>query len=596
MFASVPRGALTLTASFGEDLWGEFNAPDADSDHIVVDLHAGRHIDLLVRFERSEEPISGAAVIAYDDADRMDAPWLTVVTDERGRATVGPLPNDASIYFDVVRGEFTWPGGPGHPASLADAHSTSMVLEVPDPTRIELELTFLDGEEPPDGTVVSFETGADSLSPPFGVRLPASGEIVNGRLGLDLVGWGWVRGIARFPGNRVGLVELRPDLERGAGWHEATVYVSLARAIRVQVVDQWSRSPVGDVLVAARLPAGNLLRSERTDRAGEAELAGLPPVIVALTASATPPHAGVHHAGRTDARALVDLRSGGNDVTLEVGPRMDCRLEVLVAGVPQVPPGTRVMYREVSGAARWISVSPDRVDTSAGLIWFQIRVPSAVTSPRSEAEQAGVELQVTAPGFGVVEARLPTSIDGTHVLQRVTLSREVSLLVSVLGWEDAWGLPELQVWDRDARRWRAYPRGPSVASRSAERLQFRGLAAGEYRLSAPLADLTGSPFSISTSDSVIERRWDLRGHGWAEGTINLPDELDESLLEVLVDGEAAESRWSSPRVSGRFFRVHVPGDRPVEISLRHPALDPARRPSVIVTAPQSGLLLEATAR
>jgi len=217
-----------------------------------------------------------------------------------------------------------------------------------------------------------------------------------------------------------------------------------------------------------------------------------------------------------------------------------------------------------------------------------MRLPSSVGSDQGVVQ---TWVRVASPGYGIDDVRLRETRDGEGVRGAIDLHASVDLTAQVIGWEAACGFPILE------RRttfgaWLRHPRGPDPGARGMANRRYSRLAEGTYRLRCPVLDISSRAMDVHAGGRAKRLIWDLSARGWASGEVVLPEGVTAEGLEILVDGERRRGAWAPKRLTGRFFRVMVPGDHAVRISATHPACRPsAAGGEVVVTAPRGGLTL-----
>jgi hypothetical protein len=334
-----------------------------------------------------------------------------------------------------------------------------------------------------------------------------------------------------------------------------------------------------------------------TDENGMAEITGLPPTTVSVLAVSAPDFIPRDRLAAFARRHDVDLASRDDaELELTVEPVLAASVLVRVGGEAGLPAGTRVDARVLPEGDVWHVPPSVQYDAAAGVVGFPVRLPWGTSGPPRPQGPSLVEVRVISPGFGIEAVVLQRPQGEPRLVGEVDLVPAGELEVGVLGAADWVGKVVLERASVDGV-WRRHPRGAAPFSGGPDAVVWRDLARGPFRLSCPALDIVSDAIRPPPEGGPWEFVWDLRGRGWAEGEILLPPGVDEHGLELLVDGEPRRSVWAPARLTGRFFRVMVPGERTVTLTPRHPDCHPdSVDGSIVVREPRAGLVLRMVSR
>jgi hypothetical protein len=533
--------------------------PRRDPGPLVLELGTGRDVRVTVVDAESGAPIAGAKVVPWT---RMPgSPPVALLAEPP------PRPTDTD-GVTLVRGVRAWDEldvtAPQH-RGRTDVERVHIERDAVD-VRVELAPSrrvswpVIPGElpVPPDGEVIQFR----SFSSMHPVDPPAVGRISGGRLVLEgLAPANWLA-LAVAPSGGLARVSIRDGSDTGAE-------ISFRRPRRVEVrVRDSLREPVSGLAVDARDEGNNPMTPHSvTDAEGRAVLEGFWGGRVGICwRPIRAPH------WRGILIGTVDLDPGDAQLDLEIGREQTVVLDVSIDGRRRLPATFDIRVGDSY---------PESLEEDAerGTVRFVMR--SYDTTGKST-------VTMNARGFQRLSARVPRSPFGEEVRLPMALTSSVTLKIEVIPAPDHWYALTCERWDEWRRVW-AFSDSP--VRRSVDIYEAIGLAPGRYRVLDRMSGIFTEDFEILAGGGILEIRIDLSRTCWVKGRVTLPGGADPLAAKVRASG-AGIGNDAAVRADGT-FRLRVPGDRVVKLSVSHPLCKPhPMRGSVTLTGPRDDLLLE----
>ncbi len=491
-----------------------------------------------------------------------------VIADETGIARLTPI---HAGTFEVIVTDGAEQRGSRIVVMPRDVGETFEVALRPTRT-VAVRVLDRDSGLPVPGAVIRIErecrSGAGNVH--LGGPFPALPDIAP----TDETGTTWIRGTE--PGDLIRIRHvLAPGRAPGGPYPDYISPGETKREIRIPVHAEETPTasegaePTRTLTVRVREPDGSpaanvafYLRDSdddpatgilRTDEAGVARATGLPAAPLDVTIL---PHPAYSAAGHEAARA--NLTEGDREVEITVGRRRELVFRFTENGVPCLPSSFNLSVDFV-GAFDTTEV-PER-----GEIRFH---------RRPLRHERAIWFQFDAHTFFWRDGWLWPPKEGDRAIFDIELSRGGGLVAKIVPPGD--GLSSLKILRREeSGDWRPPDNfRPPLHPDPDGVLRLRPLLGGTYKLVDRESGLFAGPFKIAPGDKPATTTLDLSRSGWVTGKVVFPKGFRLSRATVHRERPGLEARGTRVDASGS-FRIRVPGDRPVTLTVRHPVLKPA---------------------
>ncbi len=538
--------------------------PRVEKGPVVLRLPAERVVPVEVVYAESEAPAANVGLEVWETlqgngwrAQHAYVPNLEVSpTDEAGRTEIrGLAPKDEAYVIVDVPGRTPPPAqtfGPS-PHPVIEAETTKLRIELEALRVLEWPVTEDEGPVPADGTPLTLTPRPGAIP----TSLPATAELVDGRIRAEGIGPGHVHGLARTPDGRIAPLFAAMDAEEGS---PTSFRPSRTITVRVTYPDG---EPATGLFVQARNQGNNPLHEPiALDPEGRASISGL---YGRLAEVYVLQDAGNPHGGR--AIGSVGLAAGDGDVAGTVARTRRGVLRVTIDGEPRLP-GRYSLYTG-GGVADVVEEDPE-----TGEIHFLWR-PVDPAGPGPLRFWAGDYLIEAEP------APLP-GMGAEPDVSQVALASGGSLIATVTLPPDGRISIIAQRWDPDAMQWvqGASYGGPGAQIGPDGRQRFGPLADGRYRVIAPAIGLTSEEVDVEAWSPPAAVSLDCSKAGWARGTVEVPEGYDVTTVRVRLDG-IGQTRSNRATIGGAGvwksggFGIRIPGSKPVTLVPVHATLEPA---------------------
>lgn len=551
--------------------------PRSSAAPVLIELEATRDVEILVERTPSGEPVQNAHIVMMGTrrVERGTRNWPLLLkeppapTDADGRTVVRGIPQTEGL---TVRAR-AFPGSPptaehlGRSGPSARIDKPRVVIQIPEGRRMAFHVG--PGEVPPpsDGTELQL-----SLYPGYALSgaVPPTGRIVGSDVVVLDVGRGVAGMLARTPDGALARLHVgRDGRETGRGQE-----TSFRRPRTIGLTVRNHDGSLASGLHAQLRTVGNVEFGpiQPLDKNGRAEFRDLHGSRYELTLRR--PHQGQ---GRSWQVATVDIEKTDAEFEVTLEPPREIVLRLRVDGVRRLPAkfGVHVtggaqgeVTEDADAAELRLEVLPFEKDRKLKLTLAAGGYPRVVRDIEPEDQPAILDIDLVKGATAKIVCTPPS--DG-----------EISL--------------RLEAWNEKRGRWATT--GGMLFGRAAQtERRFTGLHPGSYRAVDGRSGIATESVELgSGTDHTFTL--DLTGTGWVEGRVEVPEGEEARTATVHLSGDRLADVARFPGDGARVrtdgsFRVRVPGDRPVSLSVRHPMLVPdpdAGRATV--TRPRSGIAL-----
>ena len=576
VFRAVPHGPVRLLAIADGPLRGAIEvAPPAERfEEVEVALRAARDVSVEVVDADEKTPVAGLRILTwFDDGLRGDDPFPTPVTDASGVAVVRAVPEGVTYAVSAVGDGFCHPFGQS-PRGTIPKGATSFRLVLPAEQEVRWAIADGEGSRPLDGTTVELVDWS-GWADEGGRGYRADAVVERG----ELVARSCKAGYGTAP------LALLPDGRCALLARKGPIRFDRPRRLDVLVRDD-AGSPVEGLPVRAKFRVGGWSTfTTRTDAAGRASFERLPAEKVDVAVERAPSLVDGFRWCVFLGDGAVDLTRGDGSLEVKVTALYEVGVRILVDGEPSIPRGLRLAFgvssRTLDG---WVLPSDTRIDAARGEVAIRARDPGLGSSLRAI---------LRAPGFADAFVALPRPGEGP-AFATVVLVRAATLRTRFTPASGDLGEECVQRLGEEGWRWAT----SSDSHADGDERVYEALVPGRYRLVDMSTGRVTEPVELKAGAPPPTLRLDVSRAGLVTGSVELPAGVTDDELKVRVEGEGLDAGVPcARRHDGTKLSVPVPGDRPVTISVSHPACVPdGESGSITLTTPRDGVVLRLRAR
>lgn len=519
---ALPPGAYTVVASArGYGVASvSFRVVDADVD-VRIPLSKERRVKVLVRSKKKQAPVEGARLTVYTRWALYGAPEAT--TDKYGEAWLTRLNGNDKKLRLLARA----PGAPEQERFTRNLHAIpddadEMVVEIELPRTISWEVLDGDIPAPEDGTEIEIRTMAGSAVTP-----PPRGRMENGRLVVP--GWaeGYAAGLAIGPQKTIA----RLYADRASDTGRPTKFEKAANiTIRFRHADG---TPAKGVKAGIYNQGNNQMAAATSDGQGTAQLKMLSGRLAEIFVLGT---------SKYDKRAYVgtvDLKKGDLEIEHTIKPLVDVEIKTTLDGRPVAPKGLRM---------RGLLLTTLKIDREQGLMTAQAQVTGKVMA------------FVEAEGCRNAREWLPAPEPGEPLRHTFAMEKGYVLTIRTVGKKP--GKQGTHFQREGEHGWESVYAQPEYR----EALEvYRGLEPGRYRVYLNPSGAIWGPVTVPGATEIVV---DYTRLAFVSGRVEMPEGYKLYRAAVRVVGAGRER----PHWKEATFRIPVPAEVPVTLSVEHPML------------------------